>query len=176
MPSKRNVELLARLKETLQAADGSFFLVNYQGLPAGDEFQLRKALKEKGARLLVAKNTLIRIALQELGLPELDGALAGPTAVVVFEDPVAAAKALLDFAEKNEKKIPEAKAGLLQGQLLSPEDIKALAKLPTLDELRAELVGTLQAPMAEMVGVLGGAAREFVGILDAYVKKQKEAA
>jgi large subunit ribosomal protein L10 len=119
----------------------------------------------------VAKNTLIRIALEELGLPKLDG-LSGPSAVVFYQDPVAAAKALQEFSKKNPKGIPEAKGGLLQGQVLSAKDLLALAELPTMDELRAELVGVLQAPMAELVGVLGGVARELVGILEAYAEKK----
>lgn len=171
MPNKRNIALLAALKENLERAHGSFFLVNYQGLSAKETHALRQALKENGARLFVAKNTLIRIALEELGLPKLDG-LSGPSAVVFYQDPVAAAKALQEFSKKNPKGIPEAKGGLLQGQVLSAKDLLALAELPTMDELRAELVGVLQAPMAELVGVLGGVARELVGILEAYAEKK----
>jgi len=171
VPNKRNVELLAALTETLRAANGSFFLVNYQGLTAQETHQLRQALKEKGGRLFVAKNTLIALALKNLGLPELDG-LAGPSAVVFFRDPVAVAKVLVDFSKKNNKGIPEAKGGLLSGQVLTPKDVVALAELPSMDELRAELLGVLQAPMSELVGVLGGVARELVGILEAYAEKQ----
>ncbi|AFH38110.1 50S ribosomal protein L10 [Thermus thermophilus] len=171
MPNKRNVELLATLKENLERAQGSFFLVNYQGLPAKETHALRQALKQNGARLFVAKNTLIRLALKELGLPELDG-LQGPSAVVFYEDPVAAAKTLVQFAKSNPKGIPQVKSGLLQGQILTAKDVEALAELPTMDELRAELVGVLQAPMAELVSVLGGVARELVGILEAYAEKK----
>jgi len=172
VPNKRNVELLATLKENLERAQGSFFLVNYQGLPAKETHALRQALKQNGARLFVAKNTLIRLALKELGLPELDG-LQGPSAVVFYEDPVAAAKTLVQFAKSNPKGIPQVKSGLLQGQILTAKDVEALAELPTtMDELRAELVGVLQAPMAELVGVLGGVARELVGILEAYAEKK----
>lgn len=171
MPSRRNVELLAALRGELERAKGSFLLVNYQGLNAQDLYALRRGLREKGARLFVAKNTLIRLALKELGLPEVDG-LSGPSALVFYQDPVAAAKTLLDFAKKNPKGIPEAKGGLLQGQVLSAQDVKALAELPSQDELRAELVGVLQAPLAELVGVLGGVARELVGVLEAYVDRQ----
>ncbi|GBD40598.1 50S ribosomal protein L10 [bacterium HR38] len=92
--------------------------------------------------------------------------------MVFYQDPVAAAKALSEFAKKNPKGIPEAKGGLLQGQVLSAKDVVALAELPTMDELRAELLGVLQAPMAELVGVLGGVARELVGILEAYAEKK----
>jgi len=175
VPSERNVQLLSRLKEMLQATDGSFFLVNYQGLDAGEEFLLRRQVTQAGGRIFVAKNTLIKIAISELELPEVDEVLKGPSAVVIYEEPVAVAKALVQFAKENSKEVPQIKAGFLQGQKLSPEEVKAIAELPTLDELRAELVGVLQAPMTELVGVLGGAQRELVGLLDAYVNKQEAA-
>lgn len=92
--------------------------------------------------------------------------------MVFYEDPVAAAKTLVQFAKSNPKGIPQVKSGLLQGQILTAKDVEALAELPTMDELRAELVGVLQAPMAELVGVLGGVARELVGILEAYAEKK----
>jgi len=176
VPSERNVQLLGRLKEMLQQTNGSFFLVNYQGLNANEEFLLRRKVTESGGRIFVAKNTLIRIAIEELGLPEVDDVLKGPSAVVIYDEPVAVAKALVQFAKENAGEIPQIKAGFLQGQRLGPEEVKAIAELPTLDELRAELVGVLQAPMSELVGVLEGAQREFVGLLDAYVEKQGEAA
>jgi large subunit ribosomal protein L10 len=175
VPSERNVQLLGRLKEMLKEADGSFFLVNYQGLEANEEFLLRRQVTQGGGRIFVAKNTLIKIAIDELGLPEVDEVLKGPSAVVIYEEPVAVAKALVQFARENPKDVPQIKAGFLQGQKLSPDEIKAIAELPTLDELRAELVGVLQAPMQELVGVLEGAQREFVGLLDAYVSKQEAA-
>ncbi|WP_456446418.1 50S ribosomal protein L10 [Deinococcota bacterium DY0809b] len=175
MPSERNVQLLERLKEMLQQTNGSFFLVNYQGLDANEEFQLRRQVTQAGGRIFVAKNTLIRIAVRDLELPEVDEVLKGPSAVVIYDEPVAVAKALVQFAKENSKEIPQIKAGFLQGQKLAPEEVKAIAELPTLDELRAELVGVLQAPMSELVGVLEGAQREFAGLLDAYVSKQEAA-
>lgn len=175
MPSERNVQLLGRLKEMLQQTNGSFFLVNYQGLNANDEFRLRRQVTQSGGRIFVAKNTLIKIAVEELELPSVDEVLKGPSAVVVYEEPVAVAKALVQFAKENPGEIPQIKAGFLQGQRLTSEEVKAIAELPTLDELRAELVGVLQAPMSELVGVLEGAQREFVGLLDAYVSKQEAA-
>jgi len=175
VPSERNVQLLSRLKDMLQATDGSFFLVNYQGLDANEEFLLRRQVTQAGGKIFVAKNTLIKIAIEQLELPEVDDVLKGPSAVVIYDEPVAVAKALVQFAKENSKDIPQIKAGFLQGQKLSPEEVKAIAELPTLDELRAELVGVLQAPMTELVGVLEGAQREFVGLLDAYVSKQEAA-
>ena len=175
MPSERNVQLLGRLKEMLQQTNGSFFLVNYQGLDANEEFRLRRQVTQAGGRIFVAKNTLIKIAVQDLELPSVDEVLKGPSAVVIYDEPVAVAKALVQFAKENSKDVPQIKAGFLQGQKLAPEEVKAIAELPTLDELRAELVGVLQAPMSEFVGVLEGAPREFAGLLDAYVSKQEAA-
>jgi len=175
VPSERNVQLLGRLKEMLQQTNGSFFLVNYQGLDANEEFRLRRQVTQAGGRIFVAKNTLIKIAVQDLELPSVDEVLKGPSAVVIYDEPVAVAKALVQFAKENSKDVPQIKAGFLQGQKLAPEEVKAIAELPTLDELRAELVGVLQAPMSEFVGVLEGAPREFAGLLDAYVSKQEAA-
>jgi len=175
VPSERNVQLLARLKEMLQQTNGSFFLVNYQGLDANEEFLLRRQVTQSGGRIFVAKNTLIKIAIEQLELPEVDDVLKGPSAVVIYDEPVAVAKALVQFAKENSKDIPQIKAGFLQGQRLSPEDVREIAELPTLDELRAQLVGVLQAPMTQLVGVLEGAQRELVGLLDAYVSKQEAA-
>lgn len=174
MPSQRNIEHLEALTATLKGAEGSFFVVDYQGLEAGPTGKLRRALREKGGELIVAKNTLIRKALSNLGLPELE-VLAGPSAVVIFKEPAAVAKALKEYAKTNDKGIPKLKSGLLSGQALDAKQVEALADLPSQTELRAELVGVLSATMSNFVGVLGGKAQEFVGILDAFVAKQEAA-
>lgn len=171
MPSKRNLELLNGLKSALTQTGGSFFIVDYQGLSAGAEGLLRRAFKEKGATMFVAKNTLIEKALQGLGWPVLPG-LKGPTALVTFSDPVAAAKTIEEFGKKNEKGVPAPKGGMLSGSLISGAEVLAMASLPSELELRAELVGVLQSAQSEMVGVLEGVARELVGVIDAYADKK----
>jgi len=176
VPNPRNVRLLGEIRSALEATGGSFFLVDYQGLTAGEDHELRRRLREQRARLFVAKNTLIRIALNELGQPPLDDHLKGPSALVFFEDPVAAAKALVKFAEELDKGIPRVKAGLLSGQVLTAPEVENLAKLPSEEELKAELVGVLTAPLQELAGVLGGAQRELVGLFEAQAKKLEEAA
>lgn len=174
MPSKRNIENLEALTGTLKGAAGSFFVVNYQGLGAGPTAKMRKAVREKGGEIIVAKNTLIRKAMSDLGLPAIDG-LEGPSAVVVFSDPAGAAKALKEFSKTNDKSIPAMKSGVLSGQALSGKQVEALADLPSQKELQAELVGVLSATMSNFVGVLGGKQQELVGILDAFVQKQEAA-
>jgi large subunit ribosomal protein L10 len=170
MPSKRNLELLDGLRSVLTQSGGSFFIVNYQGLSAGAEGRLRRAFKEKGATMFVAKNTLIEKALEGLGWPVLPG-LKGPTALITFSDPIGAAKTIEEFGKKNDKGVPAAKGGMLSGTPISGADVLAMASLPSELELRAELVGVLQSAQSEMVGVLEGVARDLVGIIDAYAEK-----
>jgi large subunit ribosomal protein L10 len=170
LPSKRNIEHLKTLTVTLKGAGGSFFVVNYQGLKAGHTGKLRRAVREKGGEIVVAKNTLIRKAMSDLGLPAIEG-LSGPSAVVIFSDPAGVAKALKEFARTNDKGIPTLKSGVLSGQALTGQQVETLASLPSQKELQAELVGVLSAPMSNLVGVLGAKAQELVGILDAQVQK-----
>lgn len=174
MPSKRNIEKLEALTATLKGAEGSFFVVNYQGLESGPTSKLRKAVREKGGEMIVAKNTLIAKAMSDLGLPAIEG-LNGPSAVVIFNEPAGAAKALKEFAKTNDKGIPALKSGVLSGQALSGKQVEALADLPSQKELQAELVGVLSATMSNFVGVLGSKAQELVGILDAQVQKLEAA-
>jgi large subunit ribosomal protein L10 len=171
LPSKRNIENLEALTDTLKGSEGSFFIVNYQGLAAGATSKLRKAVYDQGGQLFVTKNTLITKALQNLGLPTLEG-LSGPSAIVTFAEPAGVAKALKEFAKTNDKNIPALKSGLLSGQALTGKQVETLASLPSQKELRAEFVGVLSAPLSDLVGVLGGKQQELVGILDAYVTKQ----
>ena len=171
MANQRNTESLAALRETLQGRT-NFFLVDYQGLTSEGLGALRKELRQNGAKLVVAKNTLINIALKDGGF-DFANVLHGPSALVlVQDDPVGAAKALTEFAKKNDKGIPAAKGGVLDGAQISAKQLEAVANLPSKDVLRAELVGVLQAPLSELVGVLGGKLQEFVGILDAKVQKE----
>lgn len=169
MANPRNTESLTMLRETLRGRS-TFFLVDYQGLTSEGLGQLRKELRQNGAKLLVAKNTLINIALQDGGF-DFANVLKGPSALVLTEDPVSAAKALTEFAKKNDKGIPTAKGGALDGAIISAKQLEDVAKLPSKDELRAELVGVLQAPLSNLVGVLGGKQQELVGILEAKVQQ-----
>lgn len=171
MPNASNVENLAKIHAQLSAGGGSFFLLDPQGMSSKEEYRLRKELKSNQAKLMVAKNTLIRIALGEQGLPEILG-LTGSSAILTFADPVAAAKVVRDFRKDLGRDLPRLKSGILQGQVLGPDQIEAIADLPSLDQLRAELVGVLQGAASEFVGVLEAAAREMVGVLEAFIAKQ----
>ena len=169
MPSERNRRLLETLESSLEGVD-TFLLVDYQGLDAKAEGTLRRLLKERGARFVVAKNTLIERALQDLNIPQPE--LKGPSALVFGADPSVTAKALKEFARGNEKGIPRLKGGVLSRKLLSLREAETLAELPSRDELRAELVSVLEAPLSQLLQVLSGVSQELVGILDAYVGQQ----
>lgn len=174
MANPRNASSLAELKELMGDAK-TFFLVDYQGLSAGELNKLRAKLRDVGAQLLVAKNTLINVVLKEHGTEDFGEILKGPTALVlVGNDPVAPAKVLTDFAKENSKELPSAKGGRLQGNLVAAEELKRIAKLPARDQLLSELVGVLQAPLQQLVGVLEGPQRNLVGVLQNYTDKLKE--
>jgi large subunit ribosomal protein L10 len=173
MANPRNQQMLAELRQSLESRS-SFYLVNYQGLTALGLSDLRKTLRKDGAQLIVAKNTLINIALQDKGF-DFSATLSGPTAlVVVGEDPVSPVKTLVEYAKKNDKGIPAAKGGVLDGAKIGPERFEAIANLPSKDVLRAELLGVLQSVASDLVGTLQGKLQEFVGILDAKVQQAEQ--
>lgn len=151
----------------------AFVLADYRGLNVAEITQLRRQLREAGAELKVVKNTLTRIAARDLGLQGLDPYLEGPTAIVfTYNDPVAPAKILAGFAKTKENF--KLKAGMLQGKIISPAEIRALAELPPREELLAKVVGGLQGPLYGLVNVLAGPLRNLVYVLEA-VRQQREA-
>lgn len=165
--------IVAGLKEDLSSAKGAV-LVNYRGLTVAQDTKLRRALREAGVQYSVVKNTMVRIAADELNLSDLDSHLEGPTAMAFSTtDPVAPAKVISDFMKEN--KVMEVKAGLVEGQVIDAEGVKALANLPSREVLLAQVLRGMQAPIAGMVNVLQGNIRNFVYVLDA-IRTQKESA
>lgn len=163
--------IVAELKEKLEQSKAAI-LTDYRGLNVAAMTELRRLMREQGLEYRVVKNTLTRFAAQELGLDDLEPYLEGPTAIAFsFEDPVAPAKVIMDFAK--EHKQLEVKAGLLRGKVIQPEGVKELADLPPREVLLAQVLGGLQAPIAGLVGVLNGAPRNLVYVLEA-IRKQKE--
>ncbi|TWI53612.1 50S ribosomal protein L10 [Halalkalibacter nanhaiisediminis] len=121
-------------------------VVDYRGLNVAEVTELRKQLREAGVEFKVYKNTLTRRATAEANLTELDAQLVGPTAIAFSaEDVIAPAKVLNEFAKKHEAL--EIKAGVIEGQVASVEEIKALAELPSREGLLSMLANVLQAPM-----------------------------
>ena len=161
MANPRNKTTLDSLDKSLANIE-TFFVVDYQGLSAGQLSTLRKQIREKGGQLIVAKNTLIQRALGEGR--DFSDALKGPSALVVAHGDLAAvAKVLSDAAKANDKGIPTMKAGYVEGKRVDLKIVERISSLGTRDQLYAELVG-----------VLGAHQSNFVGILEAYKAQLEE--
>ena len=151
-------------------ADTSFVLVGRNsGLTVADVSDLRRRMRAAGATYKVAKN---RLALRALDGSKFDGIaplLKGPTALAWSKDPVAVAKTAVEFARTNDKFV--ILGGALGKQTLSPDGVKALAELPSLEALRAQLVGLIQTPATRIAGILQAPGGQIARVLSAYAKK-----
>lgn len=175
MANPRNQTSVSELRELLAEAK-TFYLVDYQGLSAAQIGALRTKVRDAGGRMLVAKNTLVNVVLQEQGIEGIEGKLKGPTALILIgDDPVAPAKAITDFAKDHPNDLPAAKGGLLQGAVIEADALTRVAKLPAREQLLSELLGVLQGPLAQAVGVLEASPRNLVSVLTNYSEKLKEA-
>jgi|LSQX01.2.fsa_nt_gb large subunit ribosomal protein L10 len=166
------VAMVAEIQERLSKSQGTV-LTDYRGINAGDMTALRKELREAGVEYKVFKNTLTILAAQELQMDGLVPFLNGPTAFAFgYNDPVAPAKILSEFAKKN--KALEIKAGIVEGKIVGPEGVANLADLPSREVLLSMVVRGMQGPISGMVNVLQGNIRNLVYALEA-IREQKEA-
>lgn len=147
-------------------------VAEYRGLTVGEMTSLRRQAREAGVYFQVVKNTLARRAVKDSDFECLDEHFLGPLALAASEDPVAAAKVLSKFEKANDAF--SIKIGAMSGNLLSLEEINALAKLPGREELLATLLGTMQAPITKFVQTLNEIPSKFVRTLNA-VRDAKEA-
>jgi large subunit ribosomal protein L10 len=148
-------------------ADNTLVVVTHQlGLTVAEVSELRRQMREAGCKFKVTKNRLAKIALKETKFEALDEYFIGPTAIAVSEDPVAAAKVAVEFANQNEKLAIV--GGALDADMLDAEGVKALAKLPSLDELRGKIIGLIQAPATKIAGVLQAPAGQLARVMGAY--------
>ncbi|MGE3622920.1 MAG: 50S ribosomal protein L10 [Bdellovibrionales bacterium] len=139
------------------------------GLDADQTLDLRRKLRAGGVNLKVGKNTLIKHAIKGTKIEGLGKFLKGPTALAFSKDPVAAAKITVEFAKKNDKfKVVGA---TMDGQVLDEAQVKSLATLPSLDELRGKLIGLLMAPATKIAGVLQAPAGQLARVLSARAKQ-----
>ena len=152
------------------SSDELVVLTHYSGLTVAQMTQFRRELVKNGASYKVTKNSLAKIALKGTKFEGITNMFTGPTGVATSKDAVAAAKTTFTFAKTNEKLVII--GGQLGDKILSAADVKALASLPSLDELRSKLVGLLQAPASKMVGLLQAPARDLVGVTKAYGEKK----
>ncbi len=167
MKEKKVSEIVAKLEDSMTAV-----ITDYRGLNVDQATRLRNQLREANVEYKVLKNTLVKIAVAKIGLQDVDQYLEGPTAIAFSkEDPVAPAKILFKFAKEN--KDLEIKGGILEGKMVSQEQIIALASLPGREELLAQVLRGMLTPLTGMANVLQGPLRNFVQVLDA-VRSEKE--
>ncbi|MCR4692655.1 MAG: 50S ribosomal protein L10 [Firmicutes bacterium] len=172
MPNEKVLETKkAQVAEIVEALNGATtgVLMDYRGLTVEEDTKLRSDLRAAGVKYFVVKNTLLRLAANQVGLEELDSILHGPTALAISEDPVAPAKILFDFAKNNEK--VEIKSGFMDGKVLSEEELTRLAKTPSKDTLIAKIMGSLNAPISNLARLLSTIAEGGVEIADLIAKK-----
>jgi large subunit ribosomal protein L10 len=164
----RKHEIVDNLRGVFSDA-GVVVVTHYQGLSVAEVTDLRRGMREVGARFRVTKNRLAKIALDETPYSSLRDMFIGPTAIAYSADPVAAPKAAVGYAKKNEKLVIV--GGSLAGTLLTAEQVRALADLPSIDELRAKLVGLLTTPAARLVGVLQAPGGQLARALAAHAEQ-----
>ena len=170
--------VVAQLKEQLESAKG-VVLTSYKGLTVVQDTELRRELREAGVSYHVVKNTMLRIAAKEAGIEGIEEHLEGTTAFAFStEDAVAPAKVICGFIKKNKLEDAEVltvKVGMVEGKVIGVDEVKALAALPSREELIAKLLGSMNAPISNTVNVLQGVIRNAVYVLDA-IRSQKESA
>ena len=148
---------------------GAVVVTHYTGLSVAEMTKLRGMLRKDGAQLKVVKNTLAQIALDGKGGDEAKDMFQGPVAIAFSPDPVSAAKATDEFSKENSKLVI---IGAVMGdQVLDAKGVEALAKLPSLDQLRGKLIGLIQAPATKVAGVVQAPAGQLARVVAAYGAK-----
>ncbi|MCW1402021.1 50S ribosomal protein L10 [Novosphingobium sp. MW5] len=167
MDRSQKAESVASLNEVFNQA-GVVVVTRNLGLSVAQSTQLRTKIREAGATYKVAKNRLAKLAIQDTDYVGIGDFLTGPTALASSEDPVAAAKAVVEFAKANDK--IEIVGGSMGTQVLTPEGVKALASMPSLDELRGTLIGLIQAPATKIAQLTTAPAAKLARVFGAYAK------
>ena len=161
--------------ETVQSLNGLFanagavVVAHYTGMTVAQMGELRSRLRKAGASFKVAKNRLAVRALEGTPANGISDLFKGPTGIAYSKDPVAAAKVLVAYAKENDKL--KILGGVAVGSVLNPQGIKALAELPSLDQLRGKIIGLLQAPATKIAGVLQAPAGSLARVISAYAEK-----
>ncbi|MBS0960050.1 MULTISPECIES: 50S ribosomal protein L10 [Acetobacter] len=153
---------------TVFAETSMVVVTENKGLTVADVTDLRRKVREVGASYKVTKNRLTKLALAGTQFDGISSLLKGPTALAWSEDPVAVAKVIVEFAKTNDKLV--VLGGSLGSQVLGADGIKALAELPSLDVLRAQLVGLISTPATRIAGVTQAPAGQLARVFGAYAK------
>lgn len=165
-------ELVGTLNTAFKDA-GVIVVAHYQGLTVAELQAYRARIREAGGKVKVAKNRLAKLALQGTDAEHIADLFKGPTVIAYSADPVAATKATVDYAKGNDKLV--ILGGAMGRTNLNPDGVKALATMPSLDELRASLVGMIKTPATRIAQVVNAPAGQLARVFGAYAKKDEAA-
>ena len=172
VPNAEKIKKVKELNEVFQKAKAAV-LADYQGIDAPELTQLRRYMRTQSVDFRVIKNTLARQAAKNTPFEMLDEEFKGPVSLVVsYEDPIAPAKALAEFAKSGASKSPKVLCGVVEGKKVAPEEVKALADLPSKEVLIAIMLAVFNGPTTNFVGVFNSLLRKLVGTLDAIREKK----
>lgn len=166
-------EFVTELNEVFKAS-GSVVVARYAGITVAQMNDLRSKMRAAGGTVKVAKNRLAKIALQGTESEGIADLFTGQTLIAYSTDPITAPKVAMEFAKTNDKLV--VLGGAMGSTALDAEGVKSLATLPSLDELRAKLLGMIQTPATRIAAVVAAPAAQLARVLSAYAKKDEEAA
>lgn len=160
---------VSKIEEIYKSSE-AVIITHYHGMTVGDLNSLRGDLRSNGAGFKVVKNTLSKIAADNLSLTYDPEMFSGPTAIAYSEDPVTAAKGVVNFAKTNDNL--KVIGGIVGGQIMELSEVEKLAKLPSLDELRGKIVAVLQTPATNIARVLSAPASQVARVIKAHAEKK----
>jgi large subunit ribosomal protein L10 len=172
MERAEKLEFVTELHETFKAS-GAVVVARYVGLTVAQMNDLRSKMRASGATVKVAKNRLAKIALQGTDAEPIAGLFEGQTLIAYSSDPIAAPKVANDYAKGNDKLV--ILGGSMGKTTLDADGVRALASLPSLDELRGKLVGMIQTPATRIAAVVAAPASQLARVFAAYAKKDEAA-
>ena len=171
MPTTQKIAMVDQLTSMFTDSKALVF-ADFTGIDVASVSELRSQLREASVEYQVVKNRLAKRAVEAAGMSGLNEFLEGPTAIAAAqEDPLAPAQILQKFVDNGGKIV--IKTGFLDGQVLSPDQVKALASLPSREELLSKTVGTIQAPLSGLASVLNALLANLVGVISAIEKQQR---
>ena len=167
-------KLVTQYKDVLNRSTALIF-TEYAGLSVKELEELRGRIRDVGGEFYVVKNTLAQRAIDDVGIPQPDGSLDGPTAIGTTEEDVTGlAKAIVDLAKETD--VFWVKGAVIDGEIFDSVRVNSLAALPPMPVIQAQLLSTLQAPATQIAGVLAGSVRQVVSVVKAYSEQEAAAA
>ena len=170
MPNKNNIQKVKELSDCFSKAKAIYF-TEYHGLDVQNITRLRKLFFEADVDYKVAKNTLIKLAIDDNAIPNIESVLKGSTAIAIsYDEPIAPAKVIKEFTKDND--LPNVKGIILDGEFIPGEEFKKLADLPSKDELLSQLAAMLHSPLQKLASALNSPLQNFASVLKSLKEKK----